>query len=72
VRKIILLAAAAVLITGMLPSCSGERNTTSTSDLYLLEELETARSVRDADKKIERLEIFVANNAAHPYRVLAW
>ncbi len=71
-RKIILLAAAAVLITGMLPSCSGERNTTSTSDLYLLEELETARSVEDVDKKIERLEIFVANNAAHPYRVLAW
>ncbi len=71
-RKIILLAAAAVFLAGVFPSCSGETGSTGTSDLYLLEELETARSVEDADKRLERLEIFTANHSAHPYRSLAY
>ncbi len=71
-RKIILFAAAVVLMAGIFPSCSGETGTAGTSDLYILEELETARSVEDADKRVERLEIFTANNSAHPYRSLAY
>ena len=71
-RRIILLAAAAIFLAGIFPSCSGETGTTGTSDLYLLEELETARSVEDADKRLERLEIYTANNSAHPYRSLAY
>ncbi len=71
-RKNILVAAAAIFLAGIFPSCSGEMNTTGTSDLYLLEELETARSVEDADKRLERLEIFAANNSLHPYRSLAY
>ena len=70
-RKIILLAAAAVLAAAILPSCSGDDGGQGTSDLYLLEELETARAVEDADKRIERLEIFAANNMDHPYRAMA-
>ena len=70
-RRIILPVAAAVFLAGVLLSCSGEKDTEGTSDLYLLEELETARSTEDADKRIERLEIFVANNPVHPYRSLA-
>jgi hypothetical protein len=72
VRKNILVAAAAIFLAGIFPSCSGEMDTTGTSDLYLLEELETARSVEDADKRLERLEIFAANNSLHPYRSLAY
>ncbi len=71
-RKNILVAAAAIFLAGIFPSCSGETDTTGTSDLYLLEELETARSVEDADKRLERLEIFAANNSLHPYRSLAY
>jgi hypothetical protein len=71
-RRIVLFIAALALVTGILQSCSGDRDTTGASDLYLLEELEADRSVKDVDKKIERLEIFAANNAEHPYRVLAW
>ncbi len=71
-RNIILLAAAAVFLAGIFPSCSGETGTAGTSDLYLLEELETARLVENADKRLERLEIFTANNSAHPYRLLAY
>ena len=71
-RRIILLAAAAAIMAGILPSCSSVKDTAGTSDLYLLEELETARSVEDADRRIERLEIFAANNPAHPYRALAF
>ena len=70
-RKILPLFLAAVIAAGILPSCSSERDTAGTSDLYLLEELETARAVEDADKRIERLEIFAANNAGHPYRSFA-
>jgi hypothetical protein len=70
-RRIFLLVVAAVLTAGILPSCSGEKDAGGTSDLYLLEELETARSVEDADKRLERLEIFAANNPDHPYRSLA-
>ncbi len=76
-KKIISLAAAMALtvavifVAGILPSCSGEKDTGGTSDLYLLEELETARSVEDPDKRIERLEIFAANNEGHPYRSMA-
>ena len=71
-RKNILVAAAAIFLAGIFTSCSGETDTTGTSDLYLLEELETARSVEDADKRLERLEIFAANNSLHPYRSLAY
>ncbi|MCK4548997.1 MAG: hypothetical protein KAU49_02470 [Candidatus Krumholzibacteria bacterium] len=71
-RKLILLVLTAVLTAGILQSCSGERDATGTSDLYLLEELETARSVEDVDKRIERLGIFAGLNPAHPYRVLAF
>lgn len=76
-RKIILPVATvvftvvAVFLVGILPSCSIEKDTGGTSDLYLLEELETARSVEDPDKRIERLEIFAANNLDHPYRSFA-
>jgi len=68
----VLFATAAVFLVCILPSCSGDREKTGTSDLYLLEELETARSVDDADKKIERLEIFAADNPDHPYRAMAY
>ena len=71
-RKIIPFAAAAIFLAGIFPSCSGETGYTGTSDLYLLEELETARSIEDADKRLERLEIFTANNSTHPYRSLAY
>ncbi len=71
-KRFILLVLTAALTAGILQSCSGERNTAGTSDLYLLEELETARSVEDTDKRIERLEIFAGLNPAHPYRALAY
>jgi tetratricopeptide (TPR) repeat protein len=71
-RKITLLVLAAVLSAGIFASCTGEKETAGTSDLYLLEELETARSLEDADKRIERLEIFAGLHPDHPYRALAY
>jgi len=68
----VLLAAAVLFLACVVSSCSRDREKTGTSDLYLLEELETARSVEDADKRIERLEIFAANNPGHPYRAMAY
>ena len=65
-RKIILLVLAAVLAACFLPSCSGENESAETSDLYLLEELETARAVEDADKRIERLDIIAGLQPDHP------
>ena len=71
-KRIILLVLAVVLAAGILQSCSGRKEPTGTSDLYLLEELEAARSVEDADKRIERLEIFAGLHPDHPYRALAY
>lgn len=71
-RRTILLVLAAVLAACILPSCSGEKESADTSDLYLLEELEAARAVEDADKRIERLEIFAGLHPDHPYRSLAY
>jgi hypothetical protein len=71
-RRIVLLAAAVISAAFIIPSCSGDRNGGGSSDLYLLEELEAARSVEDVETRIERLEIYAANNSDHPYRSLAY
>jgi tetratricopeptide (TPR) repeat protein len=71
-RKIVLLLLTAVMAAGILPSCSGEKGASDTSDLYMLEELETARSIEDSDRRIERLQIFAGLHPDHPYRTLAY
>jgi tetratricopeptide (TPR) repeat protein len=64
-RKIPAGTAFLVILFLLVAGCSDEPRT---SDLYLLEELETAASVEDPDERLERLEIFIANNSSHPYR----
>lgn len=63
------LVAAAVLCALLAGGCA-KRETPSA--LYILEELEAASAVKDPAERIERLEIFIANHEAHPYRFLAY
>jgi len=70
-RKAILLVSAAAIAAAALASCSGEPGS-GTSDLYLLEELETARAIEDPAERVERLELYASEHASHPYRALAY
>jgi len=66
--KTIIVAAALATAVAVCPGCA---RGPGTSDLYLLEELETATAVEDAAKRIERLAIFADKHKRHPYRALA-
>ncbi|HER43247.1 MAG TPA: hypothetical protein ENO08_02160 [Candidatus Eisenbacteria bacterium] len=61
---------AALICFLLLPAACSERG--EVSDLYILEELETASSVADPEKRIERLRIFIGNHGDHPYRIRAY
>ena len=64
--KILIAFISGVLV---LPSCSGERENT---DLYLLEELESAYGISDPVKRVERLSMYIDVHDSHPYRILAY
>lgn len=67
-RTIIIGAVIAAAAT-LLPGCSQRPGAT---DLYILEELEAAASVKDPADRARRLEIFARNHSSHPYRAEAW
>lgn len=67
-KRITLPVIFAVVAACVIAGCTGR---TGRSDLYILEELETAAAVDDPDGRIERLEKFIAVYKKHPYRVQA-
>ena len=69
VRWALRLVGAAALSAFLCTGC-GKRETPSA--LYLLEALEAASAVKDPGGRVDRLEIFIANHADHPYRFIAY
>lgn len=61
---VVLVAAAASIMA--LPGCAGREGEPT---LYVLEELEAARSASDLEERLERLALFVKNHPSHPYRL---
>lgn len=68
-RRTALVIAAALALASALAGC-GKRERPSA--LYVLEELEAASGTADSLRRLQRLEIFVHNHPAHPYRSVAY
>jgi tetratricopeptide (TPR) repeat protein len=68
-RSVMLLVLATVILGLLAGGCARREQT---SALYILEELEAASAVKDPSARVERLSIFIANHADHPYRFLAY
>lgn len=66
---VIAAAVLTVIVLSIVPGCT-ERG--FSSDLYVLEELETASQVSDPEERVERLAIFTGNHPQHPYRVIGY
>lgn len=62
-------AALAAIALCIVPGCT-ERG--SASDLYVLEELETASRLVNPEERVGRLGIFTGNHSRHPYRMLGY
>ncbi len=69
VTSVTTAAALAAIALCIVPGCT-ERD--SASDLYVLEELETASRLADPEERVARLETFTKSHSRHPYRVLGY
>ncbi|MBN2070281.1 MAG: hypothetical protein JW814_02400 [Candidatus Krumholzibacteriota bacterium] len=68
-RKLYMVLITMIGIFLLSQACSDEPDN---SDLYLLEELETASAVKDPGQRVERLDLYARAHNTHPYRILAY
>lgn len=69
VVPVLLFSILAAVGLSLIEGCT---NREERSSLYILEEYEAAAAVKDPNVRLERLNIFIDNHRAHPYRANAY